>query len=222
MHQLAAYVVARLRLRAGETSAVVELLEKSLDREKPQANHLALLAGLKLKAEKLDEAAALYELGRQKYPGDKQWTQALARVYLLADERQKLPGVLSELAAADAESLPVRKKLAELAYERKDWPEAARWAREATHIDVNDARMHLAVGEAAAAAKKYGDAIHAFELAIRLDQRSVPARSGLVRAYAADEQPAKARVELEALKKLAPGEPTVEALVKELEELLAK
>jgi Flp pilus assembly protein TadD len=139
-------------------------------------------------------------------------------VYLLADEREKLAPVLAELAAADADSLPVRKKLAELAYERKDWPQAARWAREATHIDVNDARMHQLVGVAAAAANKNDDAIHAFELVVRLDQRNVPARSGLVRAYAATEQPAKARVELEALKKLAPDEP----LVKELEELLAK
>jgi Tfp pilus assembly protein PilF len=221
-HQLAAFVVARLRMRAGETDAVVELLEQSLDRDKPQPNHLALLAGLKLKAEKLGEAAALYELGRQKYPGDKQWTQALARVYLLADERQRLSGVLADLAAADADSLPVRKKLAELAYERKDWPQAGRWAREATHIDVNDSRMHQIVGEAAAAVKKYNDAVHAFELVTRLDQRNLPAREGLVRTYAAAEQPAKARVELEALKRLAPDESRVKSLVKELEELLAK
>jgi hypothetical protein len=122
------------------------------------------------------------------------------------------------LAAADADSLPVRKKLAELAFERKDWPQAARWALEATYIDVNDARMHLIVGQAAAAAKKHLDAAHAFALATRLDQRNLPAREGLVRAYEATEQPAKARVELEALKKLAPDE----SLVKELEELLAK
>jgi Tfp pilus assembly protein PilF len=217
-HQLAAFVVARLRMRTGETDAAIELLEKSLDRDKPQASHLALLAGLKLKAQKHGEAAALYELGRQKYPDDRQWTQALARVYLLADERQKLPGALADLAAADADSLPVRKKLAELAFERKDWPQAARWAREATHIQVNDARMQLIVGEAAIAATKYNDAIHAFELAVRLDDRDVPARGGLVRAYAATEQRAKARVELEAIKKLAPEVP----LVNELEELLAK
>jgi Flp pilus assembly protein TadD len=143
-------------------------------------------------------------------------------VYLLADQRPKLAGVLSDLAAADADSLPVRKKLAELAYERKDWPQVGRWAREATHIDVNDTRMHQIVGEAAAAGKDYHDAIHAFELAVRLDQRNVPARGGLVRAYVAAEQPAKARVELEALKKLAPDEAAVKSLVKELEELLAK
>jgi Flp pilus assembly protein TadD len=220
--QLAAYVVARLRLRAGETDAVIELLETTLDRDQPQANHLALLAGLKLKADKLDDAAALYELGRQKYPGDKQWTQALARVYLLADERPKLAGVLSELAAGDADSLPVRKKLAELAYERKDWPQALRWGREATHIDVNDPRMHQIVGEAAAAANKNDDAVHAFELVVRLDERNVLARSRLVRAYVATEQPAKARVELESLKKLAPDVAIVNSLVKELEELLAK
>jgi predicted Zn-dependent protease len=217
-HQLAAYVLARLRIRAGESTAAMELLQSSLDRENPQSDHLALLADLTLKAGKLDESAALYELGRQKYAGDKQWAQALARLYLTTGNQQKLAGVLSDLATADAESLLVRKKLAVMAVEQNDWAGAGRWAREATHIDVNDAEMHRISADAAAAQKRYRDAIHAYELAVRLDGRHVAARGGLIRALAAAEQQDKARVELESLKQLAPGD----AIIQELEELLKK
>jgi Flp pilus assembly protein TadD len=215
-HQLATYVLARLRMRAGETETVIALLENSLDRQRPQTNLLALLAGLRLRSEAYDEAAALYELGRQKFPTDKQWTQALARVYLKSGDDEKLAGVLADLAEADADSLTVRKKLAQLAVDKKDWPQAGRWAREAIHIDARDADMHRIAGDAAAAEKKHEAAIHSYQLAVRLDERDVAARAGLVRAYAGAEQRDNARVELEALRKLAPGDP----VVKELEELL--
>ncbi len=59
-NQLATYVIARLRLKAGEGKPVLEMLEAALDREHPQPNLLALLAGLKLKSEQFAEAAALY------------------------------------------------------------------------------------------------------------------------------------------------------------------
>jgi hypothetical protein len=212
--QLASYVLARLRMRAGETDTIVELLDNSLDRQRPQKNHLALLAGLKLKAEQFAEAAELYELGRNKFPGDKQWAQALARVYLKSEDDEKLAGVLAELAEADADTLTIRKKLALLAYERMDWAQAGRWAGEAIHIDVRDGQMHRIAGEAALAQKRHADAVHDFQLAVRLDERDLDARAGLVRAYAASEQRDKARVEWEAFKKLAPEDERIEALEK--------
>jgi tetratricopeptide (TPR) repeat protein len=142
--------------------------------------------------------------------------KALAREYLKSGDDEKLADVLAKLAEADVDSLPMRKKLALLAYERKEWPEAARWAREAIHIDTNDAEMHRIAGDAAAALEKHDDAIHAYELVVRLDDESLAARAALVRAYAAAEQGDKARVELEELKKLAPGDGRIE----ELQELL--
>jgi tetratricopeptide (TPR) repeat protein len=144
--------------------------------------------------------------------------KAQAREYLLSGENQKLAGVLRKLAAAEVDSLPIRKKLALLAHGRKDWPEAARWACEAIHLAVNDAEMHRIAGEAAAALEKYDDAIHSFQLALRLEQGDLNARAGLVRAYLAAEQRDKARVEWEALKKMAPGDPNVN----DLQELLKK
>jgi Tfp pilus assembly protein PilF len=214
--QLATYVLARLKMRAGETAAVVELLEKSLDRRRPQKNHLALLAGLRFRAEQYAEAAELYELGRRKFAGDEQWTQALGRVYLKSGDDDKLAGVLAELAAGDAETAAVRKKLAILAYHRMDWPQAARWANEAIQIDVRNSEMHKIAGEAAAAQKEHGNAIHSFQLAVRLDERDVDARVGLVRAFAAAEQREEAGVELEALRRLAPEDERVKAFEEQI------
>jgi Flp pilus assembly protein TadD len=144
--------------------------------------------------------------------------KSLAREYLKAGENEKLAGVLVKLATVDVDSLPMRKKLALLAYERRDWPEAARWAYEAIYIAANDAEMHRIAGEAAAALENHAEAIHAYQLAVRLEEGNLDARAGLVKAYAAAEQRDKARVEWEALKKLAPDDPSLT----ELEPLLAK
>lgn len=165
--------------------------------------------------EHVKQIAAEIAAGRQANQQSLGKLKALARTYLKSGD-ERLAGVLAQLAAADADNVPMRKKLAILAYDRQDWPQAARWAREAIHIDVNDTDMHRIAGEAAAALEKHADAIHAYQLAMRLDESDLPARVGLVRAYAAAEQRDKGRVELEALKKLAPEDPTVHAL----EELL--
>jgi Tfp pilus assembly protein PilF len=166
--------------------------------------------------EHIKKVAAQNAAGREAEQQSQAKLKALAREYLLSGENHKLAGVLAELAAVEVDSLPIRKKLALLAYERKDWPEAARWTREAIHIAVKDAEMHRIAGEAAAALEKHEDAIHAFQLVLRLEEGNSDARAGLIRAYAASEQWDKARVELEVLRKMAPGDPAV----KELEKLL--
>ena len=125
-----------------------DLLTGSLDEAKPQANLLALLAGLRLKAEDYDEAARLYELGAKADPSDDKWTKSLASVYLKSNDVEKLTKVLAQLAAADADDVAMRKKLAQLAIEAKDFPAAVRWSREALQIDVMDAEVHELLADA--------------------------------------------------------------------------
>ncbi len=67
-------------------------LEGCLDRKAPEPLVLNLLAGLKLKAEKYDEAAELYALGERLDPANPQWPAGRARVYLAAGEKQNLAG----------------------------------------------------------------------------------------------------------------------------------
>jgi cellulose synthase operon protein C len=167
-HQLATYVVAQLKMRAGETDTVVELLEGALDREQPQVNLLSLLAGLKFKAEEFDEAEKLYELGAEKFPADVKWPKTLAQLYLKSGENEKLYGVLEKLAQLDFDDGTTRKKLAELAMNRKDFAAAERWAREVLEIDVMDANIHHTLATVLVAQKKYKDAIEEYEFALRL------------------------------------------------------
>ncbi len=89
-NQLAQYVRARLHLVVGENQEALARLEKYLDRDAPQENLLALLAGLKLRAEDYSVAAELYELGAKHDPGAARWLKSLAAVYLKAKDTDKL------------------------------------------------------------------------------------------------------------------------------------
>jgi len=136
-HQLATYVVARLRMKDGKTREAAELLEASLDHENPEPMALNLLAGLKLKAEDYGQAARLYSLGQRFDSVNLKWTRSLARVYLLAENDLKLAEILRRLARADADDLTSRKKLAQIALQGPDYDTASRRASRAQRVAVS-------------------------------------------------------------------------------------
>jgi tetratricopeptide (TPR) repeat protein len=215
--QLAAYVLARLKLLVGETDEAVELLEACLDREAPQRNALSLLAGLKLKAEQYDEAAKLYELGAKHEPGDSQWTKSLAKVYLLAGDDDRLVPLLSQLAQADADDLTVRKKLAELTLERQDFAAAASWANQANQIDVQDPEIHRVWAAALAGGREWTGAAEEYETAIRLAPEEAGYRVSLAEVWIQAGQPAKAREVLQSALKAAPDHAGAKTLLESLQ-----
>jgi tetratricopeptide (TPR) repeat protein len=215
-NQLAQYVRARLHLLVGENSEALKRLEKSLDRQQPQENLVALLAGLKLRAEDYAAAADLYELGGKHSPRDSKWLKSLAAVHLKSGDDKKLAVVLAKLAETDPDDLPVRKKLAQLAVAAEDWPAAARWSLEGLHIQVLDADLHAwrgraleAQGDAAAAAGEYAVAV---ELEPDDPKRQLALAGALVKAN----RPAEAKA---ALKKLLEREPNHTAAKEMLERL---
>jgi two-component SAPR family response regulator len=55
---------------------------------------LALLAGIKFKAEEYAEAARLYELGAKHDPTSDKWAKSLAQVYLKSGDEPKLAEIL--------------------------------------------------------------------------------------------------------------------------------
>ena len=214
--QLAAYVLARLKLLVGETDEAVQMLEQRLDREAPQKNALSLLAGLKLKAEQYDEAASLYELGAKHAPADLQWTKSLAKVYLLSGDDKKLSPLLARLAQADPDDLKVRKKLAELALRGKDFAAAANWANQANQIDVQDPETHRVWAEALAGSHDFQGAAEEYETAVRLAPDDAECRLALAEALNNAGQPAKARQALEALLKNSPDHEVARAMLEKL------
>jgi len=215
---LATYVLARFRVKNDETDEAVEMLETCLDEEKPHPCVLNLLAALKLKAERYEEAARLYSLGERLDPGNLRWTKALAKVYVLADETDRLRETLGRLAEADPDDLTYRKKLARMALERRDYETAAKWANQGLQIDVMDAKVHQMLGEALAGLARYAPAIEEFETAVRLEPDEPSVRFALADACLQNGQPEKAREALEALLERVPDYPGARVLLENLEE----
>ena len=177
--QLATYVLVRLQ-KAGTPQEAMAKLESCLDRKAPEPLVLNLLAGLKLKAEKYDEAAELYALGERLDPANPQWTAGRARVYLAADQKQNLARALVRFAQIEPDDLPSRKKLAELALERREAAVARRWATEALEIQVEDADAHRLLAAALVELNELDRAIEEFEAAIETQsgQSSAAIRPG--------------------------------------------
>ncbi len=168
-HQLANYVIARLHLVTGEGRQAIEVLTSSLDEQAPQENALALLAALRVKAKKFDEAARLYALGRKHQPANQRWLKGLARVYLATDDEENLVDLLEQLTHLDADDVQMRKKLAQLAVARGDDEQAAHWARQAIYANVLDEDAHRIAAEVALRTEDYAEA--AEELVTLVDLR---------------------------------------------------
>ena len=214
---LATYVKARLRLLVGDRDDVVAMLENALDRQQPQLNLLQLLAGLKYKAGLFDEAAELYELGRTKFPADGSWTKLLARVYLKAEDDERLRPLLAEMAALDSDNLTSRKKLAGLALAAGDYEAVRRWATDVIQIDVQDVFGHQTLAAALVELKKYDSAIAEYEVAVELAPRQLQLRFALADACVQAEKKEQARQVLTALLELDPEYPGAEVLLESLQ-----
>jgi predicted Zn-dependent protease len=201
---LAHYVRARLHLLVGENSEALARLEGALDREHPDQHVLGLLAGLKLKAEDYPAAAELYELGARHHPDESKWDKSLAAVYLRAGDDKKLAAVLERLAAADPDELTVRKKLASLAIDAKDWSGVERWTRETLQIDVRDVEIHDWRAQALAASDKPAQAAEEYAVAVELDPEQPQLRIAMAQARLKAGQTQQAK---DALKELLEGDP---------------
>ena len=216
-HAVAGLALAVLKTQADKTDEAVGVLESCLDEQSPQPEVLALLAGLRLKAGEYDEAARLFALGERLDGVRQEWTQWLARVYLLSKNEAKLGEVLRRLAAADVDDLTSRKKLVQMALDRGNFAEAADWARQAIEIDVMDAELHRRFAQSLAAGHNETEAIEEYEVAIELEPTQLDQRLALAKVCVEAGQPAKARRVLDALLKLAPDHPEAAALRDSLE-----
>ena len=216
-HQLATYVMARLHVLVGDAGRAIEVLSEVLDEENPQANALALLAGLKLREKDYDEAARLYELAARHNPHEQRWPKALARVYLLSGDDDSLQGVLEQLAEIDADDVVIRKKLGQLALAAGRVEEAIRWANQSLDVDVMDPDVHQMLAEAYLAAEKYHEAIFEYRAAIEIDPEDAKLRMALAQGCLDAGDRAGARKTLEALLLLEPDHAEAARLLETIE-----
>jgi predicted Zn-dependent protease len=214
-HPQAAYVLARLQLAIGDAEAAAELLGKAIREENPDGDVLALLAALRLQAGELKEARRLYEVGRRRFPADDRWLKGLARIYLHEDAPDELAAVLSELAALEPDSLPIRKKLAELAAAKKDFAALKRWATEVLHLDLRDAEAHAQLGMEARQRKDLTLAAEEYAVAVQLEPHKTAWHVALAELLAAQGKEEEAKAVLEEVRGQA-ADPAVKTLLEKL------
>jgi len=181
-HPTASVALARVRMLIGEDESAAKLLSDAVDKAKPDPTALGLLAGLRFKAGELREAEELYALGAEKFPHDIKWKKSLAKTYLLTKNTAKLRPTLEGLAMADADDLPIRKKLAQMALDAGDFKEARRWAVDSLYCDVEDAAGHRMLAAALEGLKLPAKAVEEYEVAVKLDPDDSGAWAGLARA----------------------------------------
>ena len=215
-HPASTYVSARLDILVGNTDGVEAKLEAALDQKQPHAGLLKLLAGLKYRREDFDGAAVLYQLGRDRFAGDSNWTKLLSRVYLKSGDTAKLRPLLVLMAEHEGDDLTVRKKLMELAVTDNDTKEIARWSMEVLHIAPKTLNARRYRAQALAELKQWPAAVVEYELAVETSSKQADLRMGLIQALIEVGDKKKAAAALAEFKKLWPGDPAVAELEKRI------
>ncbi len=214
---LASYVKARLLQAIGDDSGALDLLEPALDPDKPDERVVDLLAELRMKAGKLDEAEKLYELARKDDPFHSKWVAGLARVHLRQKANDKFLTDLATIADNDADDLEVRKVLAARHLERGDAEKAEHWAYECLYINVNDPDGHSVLADALALRKQYASAEEEYQVALSLKPKKPnDLKVRLAKAQASAGQAEAAKATLDAILKADPEHPAAKAYREEL------
>jgi tetratricopeptide (TPR) repeat protein len=215
-HQLAAFVLARIKMVVGEHDEAVDLLEEAMDPDNPDERTLGLLAELKHKARQWEEAARLYEQAAAMAANPAAWLGRLVDVYGASRQAAPLEATLARLAELDADDVAVRKRLASACLARGDFTAAADWSRRANQIDVMDVEIHRTWAEAARSLTDFAVAARELEITLILAPDSTAERKALAEAYLQLGQTDKARAALEALIEIAPDFPGAKELLAEL------
>jgi Flp pilus assembly protein TadD len=213
---IAAYVLARIQTSIGDNEAAQKLLAEVHNKEKPDERVVALLAALALAAEDYAAAERYYKLGAKHFAPREKWLKSLAKVYLKTGEEKQLAAVLGELAELDYDNVTLRKKLSQLAKARENWPAAAKWAKDALFIDINDAELHAQLAEAMVNQQQFKPAIEEYNAAIDLNPDMPQWRMALADAQVSAGNKADAKATLQKLLEVAPKFPGADVMLEQL------
>ncbi|QDU74723.1 tetratricopeptide repeat protein [Bremerella volcania] len=170
---LAHYVQGRLYLTIGDNEEAIAEFETAAGSPRFERNAVALLAGLRVKQKRFDEALQLYQRGAEEEPGQLDWQESILRIHLLKKDNDALLELIPQIAAQKHHDVLLRKKMAEILLQQKSWEEAARWAYEVIGIQVTDADAHALLAQAYHGQKKWDLAAREFEVAGQLRPKTV-------------------------------------------------
>lgn len=200
----AALVLARYHMSDKKAGQAIEVLRGAHDAEHPNSELVVLLGKLLLDDKKPEEAETLFRLGREKFPARLTMTEGLAAASLALKKTDAAYPLLVEAAVADQDDVRARKRLADLAWEKKDFGEAARWSREALYIDIEDAEMHAILAKSLTELGEHEKAARAWECLQLTDADNTEAPLGRSRELIAAGRPAEAKPVLEEFLKRNP------------------
>ncbi|MEX0793565.1 MAG: tetratricopeptide repeat protein [Pirellulaceae bacterium] len=182
-HPLALYVMARLHLAIGDNEAGLEKIEQAASGERADRNALALLANLRLKQGKADEALTMYQKGAAQEPARLQWQESIIRVLLVQKDDEGLLQWIPRVTARKHHDALLRKKMADLHLGRESWEEAEKWAYDAIQIDATDPQAHLMMGQALREQEKLADAARQYRVAGQLAPQQISWTMEAARLY---------------------------------------
>jgi tetratricopeptide (TPR) repeat protein len=166
--QEAAYVLARVALSQKYAEQATELLAAAVDDSSPHADSLALLARLRLDAKQTEEAARLYRIGTEKFPGENRYWNGLAVSLWDSGTAEQLQPVLETIAARDEDNTAVRRRLAQFAQQAGRLEEAVRWGEDALCIDIEDVEVHRLLAACYATQGRKEAAMEAWQAVLEL------------------------------------------------------
>jgi len=181
----AALVMARYHMSEKQSSQAAGVLQTAHDPANPNSELLLLLGKLLLEGKKPEEAAAMFRLGRERFPANINMTEGLAAADLALKRTEEAYPLVVEVATSDQDDVRARKRLAKLAWEKKDFLEAARWSREALYIDIEDAEMHTILAKSLTELGDHAKAVRAWECLSLADPENSDAPLGRVRSLIA-------------------------------------
>lgn len=213
-HPLALYVMGRLLLSIGDTDEAIEKIEQAVRGPRFDRHSVAMLAALRLKQGKTEEALELYQKGAENEPSQLDWKESILRVHLLQKENDALEKLIPQIAAQKHHDRLLRKKMADILLQKKEWKGAADWAHQAIGIDVTDPEGHLLLAKAYQGQAKWAEAAYEFEVAGELRPKQVLWLIEAAKLYQQAGQGAKAKAIAEKVLENHPENTEAQALLK--------
>jgi cellulose synthase operon protein C len=195
----ASLVLARLEADEHQYSQAIARLNPLLDRSAPQREIALTLIRLKLLDEKPAEAVELAKLASRHFPAQPEFLQGLAAAYAQLDDAEHLAQVLAQLCELSPDDPAPRRALADLALKQKRYKDAIREAKSGLQVDVLDAQIHRALGEAYLGVHQPQQALAELEAAAELKPKDDDVELVLAKALVAVGHKAEARTHFQAI-----------------------
>lgn len=190
---IAAYVAGALLLRDEKPREALDVLERALNRERPDRRVLDLAMRSHLRLKESAAALELCELGKKHFPYHSDWWKGTAAAARLSGDVEKREEALTILTRIEADDPAPRKALAEMALDRQDFETAYKFARMTLHIDVLDSEVHRILGQSLRGMKQVPRAIAEFETALELKPGDVDLQLDLAETLVESDKKAEAR-----------------------------